>query len=881
MSWITRRSELQKHGWDLLDFSPRPSEGFNISRPSEAPQSGDACSLGTKSGPNLQTKRQLLACDDGIRHWLDNVYPWSQDTKTSSINLVMASKTDSLDELPFSQTEFESIINKLKVHGSIVRAINRNTSCAFIHIPFTWSPTSAAILSIVYNCRTSACWEGDMALSVTFFPESLTTNAVWYGCDLSKRKFYGDLITDSELICGQLENFDGGVFHPMVLPVIFAGFERERHIGTVRKCLTQFVQRIHDLAHQDLRTLNKNEISASYKDDKSGYGLTPFNEGCLASYFRLVSGLIHSKAAKTVPPPNTNSHQTQEEQEPAVLLWQNISFLRIVLQNWQTQLRKMMDHVDQLHDTDFGLPDAAKVPSSQTRLHSLHEVGDRLKSRLQDLIDEYDEYIRQCTHIMDGLTLATQLELNIIGRKDARVNQEISRVNLEVSQMTRLDGSLMKSIAMLGMVFLPATFVSIFFSMGFFQWTKEDGEGNETLSPYFWIYVVVAVGLTIFTMIEVFYEKQWSVHVPVFNFGSSENQGPVHYFEDIEDPRAYFQREMAAFQKLRCGLHLVELVATIKIAECQFMLIFPWAEGGTLEDLITQRHSNRLGPSDLLSRGFTIHFTRIGSIVHDGRHLDKDYGIHLDIKPSNILYFSQEKDTSPFGTLKLADCGLMEFDSLASRSRKSVTGCSAGPRTYRSPKYDFNHTMSKKVDIWAMGCVFSEFLTWAILPHGSVDEYRLTRTQEPSLTSSKEENKKNYESSFFQHYLQYEVTDGAVVSVPELVTQTDQLCLHVRARKTNSDTWRLDCDKLRTVEIPKLKPSVSQWIAKLISQVQYETELGVVMKFIAFVEKEMMHPERIQRADCQRVLEFFEEHVDKADTRIKKPTSSNDDDFGA
>jgi hypothetical protein len=262
---------------------------------------------------------------------------------------------------------------------------------------------------LVYNCRTSACWEGDMALSVTFFPESLTTNAVWYGCDLSKRKFYGDLITDSELICGQMENFDGGVFHQMVLPVIFAGFERERHIGTVRKCLTQFVQRIHDLAHQDLRTLNKNEISASYKDDKSGYGLTPFNEGCLASYFRLVSGPIHSKAAKTVPPPKTNSHQTQEEQEPAVLLWQNISFLRIGLQKWQTQLRKMMDHVDQLHDTDFGLPDAAKVPSSQTRLHSLHEVGDRLKSRLQDLIDEYDEYIRQCTHIMDGLTLATQL----------------------------------------------------------------------------------------------------------------------------------------------------------------------------------------------------------------------------------------------------------------------------------------------------------------------------------------------------------------------------------------------------------------------------------------------------------------------------------------
>ncbi|KAL5596243.1 hypothetical protein FOVSG1_009932 [Fusarium oxysporum f. sp. vasinfectum] len=238
-------------------------------------------------------------------------------------------------------------MDKLKVHGSIVRAINRNMSCAFIHFPFTWNPTSKAIPSIVYNCRTSACWEGDMALSVTFFPGSLTTNAVWYGCDLSKRKFHGDLITDSELIYGQLENFDGGVFYPMVLPVVFAGFERERHIGT------------------------------------------------------------------------------------------NISFLRIGLQNLQTQLRKMIDHVDQLHDTDLDLPVAARVPNSQTRLHIIQDVGVRLKTRLQDLVDEYDEYIRQCTHIMDGLTLVTQLELNSIGRKDARINQEISRVKLEVAQMTQ------------------------------------------------------------------------------------------------------------------------------------------------------------------------------------------------------------------------------------------------------------------------------------------------------------------------------------------------------------------------------------------------------------------------------------------------------------
>lgn len=57
--------------------------------------------------------------------------------------------------------------------------------------------------------------------------------------------------------------------------------------------------------------------------------------------------------------------------------------------------------------------------------------------------------------------LNAEQELNDIGHKDARTNQEIARVNLKVAQMTRLDSSLMRSIATLGMIFLPATFVSV------------------------------------------------------------------------------------------------------------------------------------------------------------------------------------------------------------------------------------------------------------------------------------------------------------------------------------------------------------------------------------------------------------------------------------
>ncbi|KAF5596578.1 serine threonine kinase [Fusarium pseudocircinatum] len=293
---------------------------------------------------------------------------------------------------------------------------------------------------------------------------------------------------------------------------------------------------------------------------------------------------------------------------------------------------------------------------------------------------------------------------------------------------------------------------------------------------------------------------------------------------DIEDTKSAFQQELTAFRKLRRGPHLVELVAAVEISECQFMFIFPWAEGGTLEDLITRKHANSTSTASLLSRELigwvleqcrglvealgTIHFTRTDAVHQNEGDLSKDYGLHLDIKPSNILYFSQETETSPFGTLKLADCGLVEFHSLASRSRKSKTGCSAGSQTYRPPEYDFNHTKSKKADVWAMGCIFSELLTWAILPHGLVDEYRLARTQDPSVTGAGGE--KNYECSFFQHHIQFEATGGAKISVSKLSTQTDCLFLHVRGRRVNSNTRRLDSEELRTVEVPKLKPSVVQ-----------------------------------------------------------------------
>ncbi|KAG8358489.1 hypothetical protein FVEN_g3794 [Fusarium venenatum] len=400
-------------------------------------------------------------------------------------------------------------MSQMRMHRSIVRVINRNVQCTFSALPFDWSCADSTITSIVYNCRTAGSWEGDMALSVTFFPETLTTNAVWYGCDMKENPSYGHNLTGADIITGRLTNFEGSCFHPLTLPTIFAEFERERHVGLVKKYMTQSVQRVHDLARPNLHVNNRSDTESRQPLDKMqliDYEST--KPKTLLSRFR-----FWSRTEGSAPAVNIRLGQNvgcarplmaeRDAPKPAALLWHNTSFLSNGLRNWQTQLRKILQHAQDLDNTRFGISTAENSSEVESKLSRLGGVGLRIKTRIQDLIDEYDEYIRQCSHITEGLRLATQLELNNIGQKDARTNQEIARENLKVARMTRVDSSLMRYIATLGMIFLPATFVSTFFSMDFFKRSEEDSN-QEQNSSYLWVYIVVSFGLTVLT-ISIFY----------------------------------------------------------------------------------------------------------------------------------------------------------------------------------------------------------------------------------------------------------------------------------------------------------------------------------------------------------------------------------------
>lgn len=92
----------------------------------------------------------------------------------------------------------------------------------------------------------------------------------------------------------------------------------------------------------------------------------------------------------------------------------------------------------------------------------------------------------------------------------------------------------------------------------------------------------------------------------------------------------------------------------------------------------------------------------------------KLYGRHGDIKPANILWFPNPKDGNDGGTLKLTDFGLAEFHTLDTRSNLPKSQIAISP-SYRPPEYDMvQGKISRSYDIWAMGCLYLEFIAWLL-----------------------------------------------------------------------------------------------------------------------------------------------------------------------
>ena len=262
-----------------------------------------------------------------------------------------------------------------------------------------------------------------MALSVTFFPDTLTTNAVWFGCDMTEKDIYGWCMSDSDIVSGRLENYDGDVLHPMMLPTLFAELERERLIPLSRANVDELVRRLHSLSSPEgLGHLKTSNVAPSLQKRSDTTVGRPSRTQTSVSHKSAASAasektLIGSSNTKTLNP----RKKTDIKDVPTVIVWLRLSSLRNGLDSWRAQLLKMIDHVEELESLRYGLHDVVS-DSHVAKLASLKTSGERIKNRLRELLCENDEAARECTRAMEGMTLANQLVSQIFPNNEEGCN---------------------------------------------------------------------------------------------------------------------------------------------------------------------------------------------------------------------------------------------------------------------------------------------------------------------------------------------------------------------------------------------------------------------------------------------------------------------------
>ncbi|CAH0003415.1 unnamed protein product [Clonostachys byssicola] len=201
-----------------------------------------------------------------------------------------------------------------------------------------------------------------------------------------------------------------------------------------------------------------------------------------------------------------------------------------------------------------------------------------------------------------------------------------------------------------------------------------------------------------------------------------------------------YEREKKALEKIRNidNPHLVKPIASLRLADKSGYFLFPWAEGGNLWNFWGDE-SNRHGVVQLGDYPkFLWTLNQIHGLCHalvalhneedkvsdhrlalrdDGRIRDEN-GRHGDIKPDNILVF--HKAGNPHDTiLCIADVGLGKFHAKTTQVRmegNEITDTKTGTSRYLPPEFDMktNKQISRLHDVWSLGCVYLEFVVWAL-----------------------------------------------------------------------------------------------------------------------------------------------------------------------
>jgi serine/threonine protein kinase len=207
--------------------------------------------------------------------------------------------------------------------------------------------------------------------------------------------------------------------------------------------------------------------------------------------------------------------------------------------------------------------------------------------------------------------------------------------------------------------------------------------------------------------------------------------------------------------------HLIKILGTYKFRG-QYHLMFPYANSNLRQYweqkeprwsqmILTWALEQMNGIASALNTIHNFHLVTPSNLaVHDSSELDpfkesrltvkataeERFGRHGDLKPENILW--SEGGVGGLGVLQIADLGLGRFHTLDSRSRVDAKSVGGSP-TYVPPELALDLPISRAYDIWSLGCVFLEFVTWLLGGWKTLEEFgdaRLCETHDGVVDNS-------------------------------------------------------------------------------------------------------------------------------------------------
>ncbi|TVY41416.1 Triple functional domain protein [Lachnellula subtilissima] len=212
----------------------------------------------------------------------------------------------------------------------------------------------------------------------------------------------------------------------------------------------------------------------------------------------------------------------------------------------------------------------------------------------------------------------------------------------------------------------------------------------------------------------------------------------------ISRDKLHFNIETEFLEKLsqRDDPHLIKLLATYKF-KSSYHLVFPYAKENLREywtsvDMpywnretalwflrqicglvaaLNAIHNFDLGGSAAVvndtGNPTLERFSRYRNVRLSVEDREKKYGRHGDLKPENILRSEGPQGSKNAGVLQITDFGLGRFHRFESRSRQDPKTISGSP-TYAPPEIALGKPVSRAYDIWSLGCIFLEFITWLL-----------------------------------------------------------------------------------------------------------------------------------------------------------------------